>query len=66
MHNILEIAILEMGRQKGEQPFSCIEVIQWLYPQDWKHFTKEILHSAQSLEKEGKIILSENDEIKVL
>ncbi|WP_137403515.1 hypothetical protein [Echinicola rosea] len=66
MDNILEIAILEMGRQKGDQVFSCEEVVQWLYPQDWRHFTTEILDTAKSLNENGKIILSETGEIKVL
>ncbi|WP_200978554.1 hypothetical protein [Echinicola sp. 20G] len=63
MDNILEIAILEMCRQKGEKPFLCNEVIQWIYPQDWEKFTKEIQLAAQGLKQKGKIMLSENWEI---
>ncbi|AGA79819.1 hypothetical protein [Echinicola vietnamensis] len=65
MDNILEIAILEMGRQKGSQGFSCEEVIQWIYPEDWVHFREEIRQTARALEEEGKISLMENGEIKL-
>ncbi|MBD8489269.1 hypothetical protein IFO69_10980 [Echinicola sp. CAU 1574] len=63
MDNILEIAILEMCRQKGEKSFSCDEVIQWMYPQDWEKFTKDIHLAAQGLKQKGKIMLSESWEI---
>lgn len=65
MDNILEIAILEMGRQRGEEAFNCLEVIQWIYPQDWEHFTEEINESALVLKKKDKIIISENGDIRL-
>jgi len=55
MDNILEIAILEMGRQKAGKPFDLLEVIKWIYPQDWKHFEKDLQVAADQLKELGKI-----------
>lgn len=58
MNNILEIAILEMARQKGNTPFELYEVIKWIFPQDWQHFTSEIESAAHNLALIGKIGLN--------
>ncbi|UCS92528.1 hypothetical protein KZP23_17805 [Echinicola marina] len=58
MDNILEIAILEMIRQRGKKPFELYEVIKWIFPEDWQHFTSEIETAAHHLEEMGKINLT--------
>ncbi len=57
MNDILETAILEMGRQKQHCPFSASEILRWVYPQDWQQFFPELLATLEKLQKEGKIDL---------
>ncbi|WP_186757789.1 hypothetical protein [Echinicola salinicaeni] len=66
MDNILEIAILEMVRQRGTKPFELYEVIKWIFPQDWPHFTSEIESAAQNLKEKGKINLTEKRIVTVI
>ncbi|WP_215225683.1 hypothetical protein [Echinicola shivajiensis] len=62
MNNILEIAILEMARQRGNTPFELYEVIKWIFPQDWQHFTSEIELAAHNLALIGKIDLTNSQD----
>ncbi|AWW32973.1 hypothetical protein DN752_24200 [Echinicola strongylocentroti] len=66
MDTILEIAILEMGRQKGDMPFTCEDVVRWIYPQDWRHFKKDVQFTADHLEEKGRITLSGQGEIRII
>lgn len=59
-HSVLETAILEMGRIKGENSFLPSEVVQWIYPQDWSYFMPELLDSMMALYKKGKIMVTQN------
>jgi hypothetical protein len=54
---ILETAILEMGRLRGEATFCPSEVVRWLYPQSWRYFMEDIQTEALRLHKEGKIVI---------
>ncbi|MDN3670834.1 hypothetical protein QWY93_16050 [Echinicola jeungdonensis] len=57
MTDILEIAILELGRQRKKEPFLALEIIKWVYPQDWQRFIPDLLETLDKLQKEGKIVL---------
>jgi hypothetical protein len=59
-HSVLETAILEMGRIKGENSFLPSEVAQWIYPQDWRYFMPELLDAMMALYKKGKIMVTLN------
>ncbi|GGZ17525.1 hypothetical protein GCM10007049_07620 [Echinicola pacifica] len=63
VNNILEIAILEMIRQKGEEAFSPLEIIKWIYPQDWCHFEEDILAVSAQMSEKGLIGLDMNGNI---
>ncbi len=53
--DILRVAILSMLRQKRGKEFSPLDVIQMMYPEDWKHFQEEIYEAANELYQEGLI-----------
>ncbi|ERM81591.1 hypothetical protein P872_20100 [Rhodonellum psychrophilum GCM71 = DSM 17998] len=59
--SILETAILEMGRLKGEKSFSPSEVIQWIFPQSWEHFIPEVMDEMMRLLEEGRVSLSQEE-----
>lgn len=59
--SILEIAILEMGRMKNGKPFSSIDVVKWIYPQDWSSFLPDLLEAMVKLYKEEKIRTALNE-----
>jgi hypothetical protein len=53
--NPLRQGILEMIRMRPKHPFSPEEVIQWIYPADWKYFLKDIQEEMMELYQEGLI-----------
>ncbi|MCH7415544.1 hypothetical protein MM213_18730 [Belliella sp. R4-6] len=59
--SILEVAILEMGRMKNGEPFHPLEVIKWIYPQDWSHFFKDLESETNRLINEGKVFVDSSE-----
>ncbi|WP_376883479.1 hypothetical protein [Belliella marina] len=57
---ILEIAILEMARVRKGRSFSPVEVLEWIFPQDWVHFLPEIVSETIRMQEEGKISIDSN------
>ncbi len=60
MENVLETAILEMGRKSGDQTFCPTQVAKWLYPQAWPHFMAEIHETMMEMYRDGKITVSQD------
>ncbi len=60
--NVLTTGIIEMGRQKNGASFLAIEVIKWIYPQDWVHFTSELQKEIYRLEKQGRLRIKSQKE----
>ena len=54
---MLETAILEMGRVRGESSFCPSEVVRWIYPQDWRFFMEDIQAEMMRLYREGKVVI---------
>jgi len=59
---ILETAIMEMGRVRGNTTFCPSEVVRWIYPQDWRHFMQEVQLEMMRLYREGKLVVLQNNE----
>jgi hypothetical protein len=57
---VLETAILEMGRIRGEASFCPSEVVRWIYPQDWKYFMEDIQCEMMRLYRAGKVTILQN------
>ena len=57
--DILRVAILEMGRMRGEKSFCPSEVVRWLYPVDWRHFMPDIQIKMMELYKAGEITITQ-------
>ncbi len=51
-----------MGRLKKGEFFNPLEVIQWIFPQDWKHFIPELNEEVEKLMHEGEIQFAEDGE----
>ena len=58
MKEILEVAILEMGRTIPGGSFCPEEVVKWIYPQAWEHFLDEVNDAMMHLYKEGKVVVT--------
>lgn len=59
--DVLRIAILDMLRRKKSAPFSPVEVIRQMYPEDWKYFMDDVLLKMMEIYREGLLEVVEND-----
>lgn len=57
--DILRVAILEMGRIRGDKSFCPSEVVRWLYPVDWRYFMPDIQIKMMELYKAGEITITQ-------
>lgn len=57
---VLRTAILEMCRQKKNNPFCPSEVVQRMFPEDWEQFLEEIKSVAVEMNREGLILITQN------
>ncbi|GEO20286.1 DUF3253 domain-containing protein [Cyclobacterium qasimii] len=61
---ILVLATMEMAKRKKEIAFSPIDVVKWIYPNDWESFLEDENEAVAwlyengciTLENEGKVI----------
>ena len=60
--DILEVAILEMCRKYKQASFPAEEVVQTMYPEDWRLFLPDTLQKAWEMYLEGVLILTQNGE----
>lgn len=60
MINILETAILEMGRKAGDKTFCPTEVVKWIFPQAWSHFIIDIEEAMMQLYRKGRISVTQS------
>lgn len=56
---VLRTAILDTLRQNKGGSFTTAQVVQQMYPEDWKHFLGEVNTVARILSKEGLIAISQ-------
>ncbi|WP_304517661.1 DUF3253 domain-containing protein [Cecembia rubra] len=64
--NILEMAILEMGRMRKGGTFCPSEVVRWMYPQDWRFFMDDVKEVMMKLYREGKItVFQKNNPVDI-
>ena len=58
--DILETAILERCRKYQASSFPPSEVVQSMYPVDWRYFTEEVNQKAWELYLKGVICLTQD------
>jgi len=61
--DILRVAILDLLRRKKSEPFSPAEVVQQMYPEDWRHFMEDVLLQMMELYQEGLLEVTEDDHL---
>lgn len=55
-----------MGRMKRGDAFQALEVLKWMFPQDWIHFVNELELETLRLVNEGKVnVLPIEGEFKI-
>ncbi|MEB2775268.1 DUF3253 domain-containing protein [Algoriphagus sp. D3-2-R+10] len=60
---VLRTAILDMlSRKKGES-FATSEIVQQMFPEDWKRFLEEVNTEAIELSREGLIVVASEQPI---
>ncbi|MBS9524620.1 DUF3253 domain-containing protein [Litoribacter ruber] len=57
--NVLETAIMDMGRQRGDKTFCPSEIARWMYPEDWRAFMPDVQEEMMRLYQEGKIVVTQ-------
>ena len=58
---VLRTAILEMCRQKKNNPFCPSEVAQRMFPEDCEQFLDEVRSVALEMNREGLILITQNE-----
>jgi predicted Zn-ribbon and HTH transcriptional regulator len=58
---VLRTAILEMCRQKKNDPFCTSDVVKRMFPEDWEEFLEEVKSVAMELNREGSILILQNE-----
>jgi hypothetical protein len=58
---VLRTAILEMCRQKKNDPFCPSDVVKRMFPEDWEEFLEEVKSVAMELNREGSILILQNE-----
>ncbi|WP_143961033.1 DUF3253 domain-containing protein [Litoribacter populi] len=53
--SVLESAIMEMGRQRGDNTFCPSEIARWIFPQAWREFMSDVQQEMMRLYRDGKI-----------
>ena len=61
VESILEQAIMEMGRLSRGASFAPADVVKWVYPTSWEHFTEDVKDTMMELYREGKIAVTQNN-----
>ncbi|EON78210.1 hypothetical protein ADIS_1407 [Lunatimonas lonarensis] len=57
--DVMEIAILEMCRVRGNSSFCPSEIARWLYPEDWRDFMPEVRESMMNLYRDNRISVTQ-------
>lgn len=57
--DILRVAILEMGRLRGDKSFCPSEVVRWLYPVDWRYFMPDVQAKMMELYNSGEVVVTQ-------
>ncbi len=57
--DILRLAILEMGRMRGDKSFCPSEVVRWMFPVDWRYFMPDVQKKMMELYQAGEVTVTQ-------